>query len=87
MICSNGFTLIINSIGYEDDGSIRIYWTGPTSQPDALVRARITPKWPYFRELAPITTVQLNNPLAANSKKSLLHKLFIVKVLQKAENL
>ncbi len=42
---------------------------------------------PNFRELTTTTFIQLNNPLSTNPKKIPLHKLFIVKGLQKAENL
>jgi len=42
---------------------------------------------PHFRASAPTTILQLDNPLAPNSKKCSFHKLFSVKGLQKAEEL
>ena len=53
----------------------------------AQSRTQMPPKWPHFRDFAPTTFIQLNNPLSANSKKFLFHKCCIAKALQKAQKL
>jgi len=42
-------------------------------------------KEPHFREFAPTKGPQLEGPLSASSQKSLLHKHFVAKALQKAK--
>jgi hypothetical protein len=44
-------------------------------------------KWPHFRELAPTTSVQLNNPLSANYRKFPIRKPYSSKALQKSKKL
>jgi hypothetical protein len=64
-MCSNGFTLIINSVGNQDDKSIRINWTFQLANQKCTELPTNDPKMAHFSDLTATTIVQLNNPLPA----------------------
>jgi len=83
-MCSNGFTLIINSVGNQDDKSIRINWTFQPTRAHWAVHGPL-PKWPHFHSLNRTTVLQPSSPLSPNSAKFPFHKPFFNSALQKSK--